>query len=73
MLRGRVDVLVPGPRQLTLVDYKTDGVSPERVPERAESYRAQLTQYADAVRAMTGRADVRSVLVFLAPRVVYEV
>jgi ATP-dependent exoDNAse (exonuclease V) beta subunit len=72
MLRGRLDVLLPLADRCVLVDYKTDAVAPDRVPDRLEAHRPQLAAYAAAVAAMTGK-PVRAYAVFLRPRVVCEV
>jgi ATP-dependent helicase/nuclease subunit A len=72
MIRGRVDALLvpPAPDGLTLVDYKTDRLTPETVDRRAEFYAPQVQLYRRAMEQITGRpvADVH--LVFLTARVV---
>lgn len=68
MLRGRIDVVLPLPDGLTLIDYKTDRVSSAAAHERAESYRSQTSIYRDAIERITGQAVRRSWLVFLSAR-----
>jgi ATP-dependent helicase/nuclease subunit A len=72
MLRGRLDALLPLADRCILVDYKTDAVSAGQVNARLDLHRPQLAAYADAVAAMTGK-PVRTVAVFLKPRVICEV
>jgi ATP-dependent exoDNAse (exonuclease V) beta subunit len=72
MVRGRLDVLVPGDNGLTIVDFKTDAVAPEMVAERVERHRPQVEQYRQAVQAITGTPVARAYLVFLAARVIRE-
>jgi ATP-dependent helicase/nuclease subunit A len=68
MVRGRVDLMVVEPDGLTIVDYKTDRVAPERLPERIEFYRPQVRLYKRAMEAITGRLVRDVFLVFLDPR-----
>ena len=73
MVRGRLDVLVPGDDGLTVVDFKTGPVAPEAVAARIEHHRPQVEQYRRAVQAITGRPVARAFLVFLSARQVPEV
>lgn len=68
LLRGMIDVLLPTPGGIELIDYKTDAVRPERVAERAETYRRQIGLYARAVEAIWRRPVTARWLVFLTPR-----
>jgi ATP-dependent helicase/nuclease subunit A len=68
MARGRIDLLLPDNRGFTLIDYKTDHVTPETVQRRAGSYRAQLDLYRQAIERITGRPVHTCHLVFLAAR-----
>jgi ATP-dependent helicase/nuclease subunit A len=72
MIRGRLDALVIDDDSVTIVDYKTDAVSEAHVPERAESYRAQLATYARAVERITGKPVKGALLAFLTPRVIWR-
>ena len=67
MLRGRIDVLVPLGDRLLVVDYKTDAVSADEAAARAERYRPQVEQYANAVSRSTAM-PVGAKLVFLRAR-----
>ena len=71
MLRGRIDLLLPLTDRTVLIDYKTDTVTADEVPERAAKYALQLEAYADAVATITAR-PVDAAFVFLRPRVVHR-
>ena len=73
MVRGRIDALVMDPATATLLDYKTDAISPAAVPERAAVYRPQLADYRSAIEAIAGRRVDAMYLAFLGPRVLYPV
>jgi ATP-dependent helicase/nuclease subunit A len=62
MLRSRLDVLVPTPAGLEIVDYKTDRVA------RPDLYKPQMRLYRRAVEAMTGKRLAAVHLVFLSAR-----
>jgi ATP-dependent helicase/nuclease subunit A len=72
MVRGRIDVLVPGKGGVTLIDYKTDNVSAEQAPDRARQYAEQLNQYRAAIERITGMPVEATYLVFLKPRIVLQ-
>ena len=72
MVRGRVDVLVPAPGGATVIDFKTDAVTAEAVESRAAAYEHQVRLYRDAVARITGVPPARVCIVFLTPRVVWE-
>lgn len=67
MIRGRIDALLvpPAPAPLTLIDYKTDRLAPEKVPARAEFYAPQVQLYRRAIEQITGRTVGDVHLVFL--------
>ena len=72
LVRGIVDGILPTKDGLTLVDFKTDAIAANEVPDRGERYRPQMTLYARAVERLW-RRPVRAIcLVFLAPRQVLE-
>ncbi len=68
VVEGYVDLI---PREddesLVVIDYKTDAVPAGALPVRAAYYRPQLQAYVDMLRAATGVADIRPVLLFLHP------
>ena len=57
-----------------ILDYKTDGVSEDRLALRVEYYRLQIENYARVVAAQTGLAvaDISRRLVFLSARRVVD-
>jgi len=65
MLQGVVDCLLIEPDGLTVVDFKTDAVTPGREEERAARYEGQLRAYALAVGRIFGRPVRRCALYFL--------
>ena len=67
-----VDVIVPTDAGLIVIDYKTDRVSAQNVPERAATYQPQIAAYCQQLQRLSGRRIIRSSLVFLAPRVVFD-
>jgi len=65
VLRGQIDLWFDS----CIVDYKTDDVSPEEIPARAEAYALQLQLYAIAIERLTGKAPDTAILYFLRPNV----
>ena len=51
---------------LTVIDFKTDRVTPETAEERAQFYRGQVELYSQALTALTGTPVVHKVLWFFA-------
>lgn len=73
MIRGRIDLMIPTPAGLTVIDYKTDNITAAQVPARAESYSRQMQLYAQAIEKVA-RQKVSSIhLVFLTPRTIHQV
>jgi ATP-dependent helicase/nuclease subunit A len=70
MVRGRIDVLIPGKDGLTLIDYKTDDVPVERVSERAKEHSEQLGLYRTAIERITGQPVAAAYLVFFKPHMI---
>jgi ATP-dependent helicase/nuclease subunit A len=68
MLRGRVDAMLTTPDGLTLIDYKTDRLTPDQLPQRAAFYRPQIALYRRALEDITGRTVSAVHLVFLTAR-----
>jgi ATP-dependent helicase/nuclease subunit A len=71
MVRGRIDVLIVRQDSAILLDYKTDALTPEEVPARAETYRPQLQAYREAIERIAGRTIGEVYLAFLTPRVLF--
>ncbi|MGC9454005.1 MAG: UvrD-helicase domain-containing protein [Phycisphaerae bacterium] len=73
VLRGQIDLLVGFPdRGWEVIDYKSDRVSDEHLPEHAAGYELQMLCYALAVRACMGEAPSSARLVFLRSGRTYE-
>lgn len=68
MVRGRIDLLLPLPEGLAIVDYKTDNVSKQGIDQRAEGYRAQMQLYRRAIEQVAGQKVADVYLVFLSAR-----
>ncbi len=64
LLQGVVDCCFETEAGLTVIDFKTDRVSPKMLTERAESYRGQIELYSEALEEMTGKPVVRKILWF---------
>lgn len=74
MVRGRIDLLVPTPTGLAIVDYKTDYAPTSAAVEvLANRYGPQLRMYAEALGRIQGKPVAQCVLVFLRARVIKEV
>jgi ATP-dependent helicase/nuclease subunit A len=68
MIRGRVDATLITPEGLTLIDYKTDRLTPDQLPARTALYQPQVTLYRRALEQITRRPVTGVHLVFLTPR-----
>ncbi|MDP6528220.1 MAG: UvrD-helicase domain-containing protein [Gemmatimonadota bacterium] len=65
-LSGDIDVLRSNPDgTLSVFDYKTDRVTADEIPARAEHYRKQLLAYATAAATITDRVVRDATLLFL--------
>jgi ATP-dependent exoDNAse (exonuclease V) beta subunit len=67
VVRGQVDLWFEDSGELTIVDYKTDGVSGPDAHQRARDYELQVRLYAMAIERVTGRPPDRAWLHFLRP------
>lgn len=65
LLQGVVDCCAEKDGKLTVIDFKTDYVTPESVSERAEYYAGQLKAYALALQKMLHKPVERSIVCFL--------
>ena len=65
LLQGVMDCVIEEAGVLTVVDYKTDFVTPETLPEVAERYRAQVRAYVFAASEMFGKPVSGGLLCFL--------
>jgi ATP-dependent helicase/nuclease subunit A len=74
MVRGRIDLLVPTPTGLIVVDYKTDyAPTAAAVDVLAMRYGPQLRMYAQALERIHGKPVLHCALVFLRARQVRNV
>lgn len=67
LLQGVADCCIEESGLLTVVDYKTDRISPEEAPERARAYFPQIRAYALAMGRITGLPVRECILFFLTP------
>jgi ATP-dependent exoDNAse (exonuclease V) beta subunit len=67
-----VDGILPTQDGLMLVDFKTDAIGANEVPDRGERYRPQMALYASAMAALWRRPVNAIWLVFLTPRQMLE-
>ena len=73
IVRGMVDLLVPAANGFEIVDFKTDRITLDQVPQRLAIYREQIRQYAAAMARIWRCPMDRSAVVFLGPRVIESV
>ncbi|MEG0754797.1 MAG: PD-(D/E)XK nuclease family protein, partial [Oscillospiraceae bacterium] len=64
LLQGVVDCWYETEEGITVLDFKTDRVTEETAPERAQGYAPQLTAYAKALEEVTGKRVARKLLWF---------
>ena len=64
LLQGVVDCAFETPQGLTVVDFKTDRITPEETAARAEHYRPQLEAYALALGKVLEKEVTEKVLYF---------
>ena len=68
LVEGFIDLLIDGPNGITIVDYKTDSLTPKQVQELGPEYEVQLGLYAWAVGETTGKPVRKATLLFLRPQ-----
>jgi ATP-dependent helicase/nuclease subunit A len=68
IVRGTADLAVILPKQIWLIDFKTDAVRTDELPDRVALYRPQLRLYARSLSAIYRRPVSESWLYFLALR-----
>ncbi len=73
IVQGIIDLLIKTPEGLIIIDFKTDDVSADGAPKRAELYRRQLDLYAQAASIILGREVKGKWLCFLRPGCEVEV
>jgi ATP-dependent helicase/nuclease subunit A len=73
IVQGIIDLLIKTPKGLIVIDFKTDDVPPDQLPQRAELYRRQLDLYAQAAETIIGQKVLAKWLYFLQPGCEIEV
>ncbi len=73
MIRSRIDVLLPTPDGVQIVDYKTDRVTRQTIDQCIEAYRQQMDLYREAIQALLGQPPATIHLVFLHPRIIHSI
>ncbi len=63
LLQGVVDCAIVEPEGITVIDFKTDYVTEETLPQRAEHYRPQVLAYAKALERIY-ETKVRSAVLY---------
>lgn len=70
MIRGRMDLVAITPTELYMIDYKTDRISAQQVPDRTRLYAGQMNLYRQALATITDRPLKAIFLVYLTPRTI---
>ncbi len=73
VVQGVVDMIIPTPQGLIVVDFKSDNVSLEEIPQRAQLYGEQVRLYARAARAIIGRDVPAAYLYFVRHRQLFAI
>jgi ATP-dependent helicase/nuclease subunit A len=66
VVQGVIDLAIILPKEIWLLDFKTDSFAPSELSSRIENYRPQLALYAAAASRIFGRPVTRCWLHFLA-------
>jgi len=66
LLQGIIDCFFEEDGELTVVDFKTDRITPDRLEERAAHYTPQLAAYSDAISRITGKRAKDRIIYFFA-------
>jgi ATP-dependent helicase/nuclease subunit A len=72
VLEGVIDVIYRSGDRVWITDYKTDAVTAEEAPVRAERYRTQTSLYAGAAAQSLGLPSVSARIIFLRPAVAVD-
>jgi len=73
IVQGIIDMLVQTPQGLMVIDFKTDQISEEHLPQQAELYRQQLNLYGKAASAILKTKILGKWLYFLTPAADFEI
>lgn len=69
LMQGVIDCWFEEASGIVLLDFKTNRITVEEAPQKAELFRPQLLAYATALEEMTGRPVTEKILCFLVPGV----
>lgn len=72
LVQGIIDCLLEEPDGFTLIDFKTDRVTEEQIPERASKYNLQMDIYRQAVQQAFNKPVKKTILYFLQPGVAHS-
>jgi len=73
IVQGIIDMLIRTPKGLVVIDFKTDNITAEEVPQRAEFYRWHLELYARAASEILKEKPLAKWLYFLTPATKFEI
>ncbi len=73
ILQGMIDMLIETPQGLIVIDFKTDNISPQQVPDRAQNYAQQVNLYAKAASDILKTPIIGKWLYFLTPSAAHEI
>ena len=65
LYEGMIDLVFQEEGGLVILDYKTDRIALDEVPQRAKTYEGQMSTYARALPALTRLPVKESVLFFV--------
>lgn len=68
LLHGQIDALLIGPKEVLVLDLKTDRITDADVAARAAQYAPQLHAYREAMRLLYGGRELTVCLYFTEPR-----
>ena len=64
LLQGVVDCAIVEPAGITVLDFKTDRVTPETLEETAERYKDQVEIYKEALERIYNKKVTKALLYF---------
>ena len=73
VVQGVADLVVLLPKEIWLVDFKTDQIRADELPEKARLYKPQLKLYARALTKIYSRPVTHGWLHFLSARRTVEI
>jgi len=65
IVQGIIDLIIKTPQGLMILDFKTDDVTQDEIPKRAQMYKKQLELYGQAAASITGQKVISKCLYFL--------